>query len=271
MTLDELDAKTPEATVEWNRIARDNWIYTVTLFALSHTPEGDLLSLGGTGTLVSYGDAHYILTAAHVWHEVLKKADKVGITLREVYDHTCLMEPQTLVVSELPKPSGWTEWGPDLMFLRIPATRVGEINAFRVFYNLAMQGTPEHGGECTEAHLLIGTPKALGTFDRPNHASVQVTPFWVSVPVAHTHAGLDFLDVHARLPPPSTVDSFGGVSGGGLWKVRVYSDLATGKLESTATLEGVAFYAFDVQGGAGMVRCHGLESVSVAMSRLNQS
>ncbi len=97
MTLDELDASTPEATAEWNRIARDNWIYTVTLFALSHTPEGDLLSLAGTGTLVAYGDAHYILTAAHVWHEVLKKADKVGITLREVHDHTCLMETQTLV------------------------------------------------------------------------------------------------------------------------------------------------------------------------------
>jgi hypothetical protein len=92
VTLDELDATTPEATAEWNRIARDNWIYTVTLFALSHTPEGDLLSLAGTGTLVAYGDAHYNLTAAHVWHEVLKKADKVGITLREVHDHTCLME-----------------------------------------------------------------------------------------------------------------------------------------------------------------------------------
>ena len=272
MTLDELDASTPEvATAEWNRIARDNWIYTVTLFALSHTPEGDLLSLAGTGTLVSYGDAHYILTAAHVWYEVLKKADKVGITLREVYDHTCLMETQTLVASGLPKPNDWTEWGPDLIFLRIPAIRVGEINAFRVFYNLSMQGTPVPGGECTEAHLLIGTPKALGTFDRQNHASVQVTPFWVSIPVTHKHDELDFLDIHARLPPPSTVDSFGGVSGGGLWKVRVYSDSATGKLESIATLEGVAFYAFDVQDGAGMVRCHGLESVSAAMAGLSKS
>jgi hypothetical protein len=269
VTLDELDAFTSEATAEWNRIARDNWIYTVTLFALFHTPEGDLLSLAGTGTLVAYGDAHYILTAAHVWHEVLKKADKVGITLREVYDHSCLMETQTLVALGLPKPSAWTEWGPDLIFLRIPAIRVGEINAFRVFYNLAMQGVTVPSGEYTEAHLLIGTPKALGTY-RQNHASVQVTPFWVSIPVPHEHDGLDFLDVHARLPPPSTVDSFGGVSGGGLWKVKVYSDPATGKLESVAALEGVAFYAFDIHGGAGMVRCHGLESVCAALSGLSQ-
>ena len=66
------------------------------------------------------------------------------------------------------------------------------------------------------------------------------------------------------------MDSFGGVSGGGLWKVRVYSDLATGKLESVATLEGVAFYAFGVKDGAGMVRCHRLESVSVATAGLGQ-
>jgi hypothetical protein len=52
--------------------------------------------------------------------------------------------------------------------------------------------------------------------------------------------------------------------------VKVFSDPATGKLESVATLDGLAFYAFDVQGGAGMLRCHGLESVSAAMSDLSQ-
>jgi hypothetical protein len=56
MTLDELDAKTPEATEQWNRIARDSWIYTVTLFALSTPPTGDVLTLAGTGTLIAYKD-----------------------------------------------------------------------------------------------------------------------------------------------------------------------------------------------------------------------
>jgi hypothetical protein len=92
VTLNELDALTSEATAEWNQIARDDWIYTATLFAWSHKPEGDLVSLAGTGRLVSYRDEHYILTAAHAWHQVLKRADRVGITLREVNDHSCLME-----------------------------------------------------------------------------------------------------------------------------------------------------------------------------------
>ena len=267
VTLDELDANTPAATEQWNRIARDTWKYTVSLFALSASPIGDVLTLAGTGTLVFYEDAHYILTAAHVWHKVLKGADKVGITLRETYDHTCLIERENIIVSGLRRPSSWKEWGPDLIFLRIPDVRVGEIEAFRVFYRLGTQEKPVPGGEFTEARLLLGTPGALGTY-RQNHASVQATPFWVAPPVRHDHDGFDYLDVQARLPPPSTVDSFGGVSGGGLWRVKVYSDPATGQLDSTAILEGVAFYAFDVQGGAGTVRCHGPKSIDAAVLTL---
>jgi hypothetical protein len=267
VTLDELDESTPAATEQWNRIARATWMHTVSLFALSASPIGDVLTLAGTGTLIFYKDAHYILTAAHVWHKVLKGADKVGITLRETYDHTCLIERENIAVSELQKPSSWTEWGPDLIFLRIPDVRVGEIEAFRVFYSLGTQEKPVPGGEYTEARLLLGTPGALGIY-RQNHASVQMTPFWVAPPVRHDHDGFDYLDVQARLPPPSTVDSFGGVSGGGLWRVKVYSDPATGQLDSIAILEGVAFYAFNVQGGAGTVRCHGLKSIDAAVLTL---
>jgi hypothetical protein len=120
LTLDELDAETPEATEQWNRIARDNWMYTVSLFALSASPKGDVLALAGTCTLIAYESGHYILTAAHVWRKVLKGADKVGITLREIHDHTCLFEREAIVVSGPATMSSWTEWGPDVIFLRIP-------------------------------------------------------------------------------------------------------------------------------------------------------
>jgi len=269
MTLDELDADTPESTAQWNRIARDNWMYTISLFALSASPMGDVLALAGTGTLIAYESGHYILTAAHVWHKVLKGADKVGITLRETYDHTCLLERQTIVVSGPPIRSSWTEWGPDLIFLRIPDVRVGEIEAFRVFYRLESKEKPVPGREYTEARLLLGTPGALGIY-RQNHASVQMTPFWVTQPIRHDREEFDYLDVHARLPPPSTVESFGGVSGGGLWRVKVYSDPATGQLDSTAVLEGVAFYEFDVQRGTGTIRCHGRKSIDAAALSLGE-
>jgi hypothetical protein len=260
VTLDELDAKSPEATKHWNKIARDNWMYTVSLFALSASPKGDVLELAGTGTLVAYQRAHYILTAAHVWHKVLEAADKVGITLRETHDHTCLFDRQTIVASGPAKMSSWTEWGPDLIFLRIPDVRVAEIEAFRVFYPLGAEEKTVPGAEYTEARLLLGTPGALGIY-RQNHASVQLTPFWVSRPIRHEHEGFDYLDVYARLPPPSTVETFGGVSGGGLWRVKIYNNPETGELDSIAVLDGVAFYEFEVYGGAGTIRCHGRKSI----------
>ncbi len=267
MTLDELDAKSPEATTQWNRIARDNWMHTVTLFAISTSEKGDVLALAGTGTLIAYQHKHYILSAAHVWHKILKGADKVGITLRETYDHTCLFDRQTIVASGPATVSSWTEWGPDLIFLRIPDVRVAEIEAFRVFYPLETEEKPVPGGEYTEARLLLGTPSELGIY-RQNHASVQLTPFWVSQPIVEERDGFDYLDVHARLPPPSTVESFGGVSGGGLWRVKVYIDPASGQLDSIALLDGVAFYEFEVQGGAATIRCHGRKSIEVAASSL---
>src|SRR5216683_422182 len=81
----KLDAKTPQAQELWNTLARDAQTYSTPLFSLSKTSEGNVLRLAGSGTLLAKGESHYILTAAHVWHELLKRADYVGITLREVH------------------------------------------------------------------------------------------------------------------------------------------------------------------------------------------
>ncbi|WP_263358639.1 hypothetical protein [Acidicapsa ligni] len=143
--------------------------------------------------------------------------------------------------------------------------RVGEIKAFRVFYSLPSEDKSLFKDEHVEAGLLLGTPEALGTYKK-NHASVQMTPFWVAPPICYVENGFDYLDVNARLPPPSDVNSFGGVSGGGLWRIKVYSDPTNGEIHSEAILNGVAFWAYEVKGGAGRVRCHGSESIRVALT-----
>lgn len=69
------------------QIVRDIGSFTVALFALTKTEKGDHVKLAGTGTLVVHGGFHYILTAAHVWHEVLKHATRLGINLAEDIGH----------------------------------------------------------------------------------------------------------------------------------------------------------------------------------------
>lgn len=86
-----------EKSVLRERIVRDIGTFTVALFGVFESKEGDRLQLGGTGTLVAVADSHYILTAAHVWEKVPRTARMVGITLRENADHRFLMEAKAIV------------------------------------------------------------------------------------------------------------------------------------------------------------------------------
>jgi hypothetical protein len=84
-----------------HRIVRNLGRSTVALFAISRSHGGDLLKLAGTGTLAVVGDSYGILTAAHVWEDVLKSAVKLGITLTDNINHKRLMDISTLVPTEL--------------------------------------------------------------------------------------------------------------------------------------------------------------------------
>ena len=66
------------------------------MFAVSHPHGSDRLNLAGTGTLVVVGDSYGILTAAHVWENVVKSAVKLGITLTDNINHKCLIDVSTL-------------------------------------------------------------------------------------------------------------------------------------------------------------------------------
>lgn len=56
-----------------DKIVRNLGDFTVALLAISGHPEQ--LCLAGTGTLLVAGEKHFILTARHVWDEVLSSTD----------------------------------------------------------------------------------------------------------------------------------------------------------------------------------------------------
>jgi hypothetical protein len=269
VTLDELehlfDLSNPEALERWDQIVRATGMYTVALFAQSNSEAGDVLRLAGTGTLVAVGEEHYILTAHHVWDRVLRGANNVGISLREGDDHRYFMSIKTIVPFSLSKPNEWNEWGPDVVFLRIPPAHVGDIKAFRVFYRLPEPENPTVLVDAIETRLLMGTPHDLGTFTQ-THASVQILGLTVGQPTCHERGGLDYVDVEARPAAQFRVTSFGGFSGGGLWVVDIFANPKTGKIDSVAKLEGMAFWEFNVANGQGTIRCHGRNSIEAAMA-----
>ena len=246
------------------RIIRDIGSFTVPLFMVV----GRGIELAGTGTLFTDRDFHYILTAAHVWEEKLKSAVKIGIGIEEDIANRFFVDPQILVPCGPPRPSTWDAWGPDMTFLRIPDGLVGSMKARRVFYSPTVDGvaTPVNP---VEVWLLIGTPGALGTFT-PAKADAQVNGRFVGGGDVDykTRGQFDYFDVEIDTSSPDTPKDFGGVSGGGLWRVEVYCSSSTSKIDWARSLEGVAFYQLPGENGSRVIRCHGPQSIAWAISAI---
>jgi hypothetical protein len=211
--------------------------------------EPDRLTLGGTGTLVSFLNSWYILTAAHVWKENLENAERIAITLKEDVEHKYLLDPHEIVAIGPAVPKKWDEWGADVTLLRIPAERAADIQAKgRVaFYNLsiARQVTGLFNGLVTRA--LIGTPNVWGEF-QGGHADLLVNAIFCGNDVGpfdpidtppNIREDFDYIDLNIdpRFGPPD----YRGVSGGGLWRLVFYGPDSTGEIARLKLLDGVAF------------------------------
>jgi hypothetical protein len=258
-----LRGTTTEPSDAWNSIIRDATSNTVVIVAISRTRSGKQIKQAGTGTLVSLEGTHYILTATHVWDTALVDADELGFTIR-----TGRGLPNTFSIAirtmrppiAFPRDQDCEEWGPDLALLRIPDLYVGTIEAFRPFYNMSATKKILKDTDPLETWMLCGAPAVLGTTSEAEvHACSRA--FQVELESAHRRDGFDFVDVLAHWPSSSAPVQFGGVSGGGLWKLLLYADPLTNKIDCIRTLEGVAFYQFPFSEEYGKIRCHGPESL----------
>ncbi len=242
------------------RIVRNLGDFTVALFGIFRAPQ-ERLKLAGTGTLVVNAGRHFILTALHVWEEVLKAADQIGITMREDTVHCTAINRCDVVPFGLSNSRGWNEWGPDLVLLSVPATDVGRIGAYRSFWNVTAQR--EINAAVIESLVLMGTPAALGTFTE-TFADVQINGMFLGPEVRHTRGEFDYLDyeIDLSLDVPR---KFGGVSGGGVWQVYIYWAPSTGEIDWKMSLHGVAFFQLPIVGERRAIRCHGPESIRAAL------
>lgn len=246
------------------RIIRQIGSFTVPLFRVVSKE----IKVAGTGTLFAVRGSHYILTATHVWEEKLRSAEKIGIGIQEDVDNRFFVDPNTFVQCGPPRPRAWNEWGPDMTFLRIPAGLLGSINARRVFYSPTLDGvtTP---ADPLEVWLLIGTPADLSTVT-PGYVKAEVNGRFVfGCHVDYKRRDqLDYFDVKVNASSPGALKDFGGMSGGGLWRVEVYCRSSAGEIDWARSLEGVVFYQLPEEDGSRVIRCHGPQSIAWAISAI---
>jgi hypothetical protein len=235
------------------------------LFAVFGHGKQSRLQLAGSGSFVIAGGSHYILTAAHVWEKVLKFAVKVGIVLPDNITHSFLIDVAAVVPIALkPKTSIWNEWGPDLVLLRIPPERVGSIEAFHVFEHLESPPKPLNVKSC-ECWVVVGSPGELGKFTT-NYAEVQITGRFVD-PKPRQRGKYDYFDFNLDSISPGMPKSWGGLSGGGLWRVLVYCSPQTGKIDWAQRLVGVPFWESQLKRRYRVIRAHGPNSIKALVAR----
>lgn len=253
--MDELFRSSP---AEQERIGRHVGNFSVAVFGVDGSANYRDVHLVGSGTLVVFGNSHYLLTAAHVWHSRLQKYDATGLTLKEDVDHCFPIPNGAIKVHELAE-TKLDEWGPDIVFLGIPDSHVGTIGAHRLFYSLDKEPKRKEKGYLG-VRILNGTPgvlaKGVGKIQ-----VVEMQSMYVAIdPNFYDHDKFDLIDFEMDTTLPQVIKDFRGVSGGGLWDVQIFP-IGGGKFDSTETLQGVAFYQLGLKGNVQTVRCHGPKTI----------
>lgn len=221
----------------------------------------------GSGTFVEIKGTHYVLTAAHVWYEA-KKAKKIGLVLTD-YQSSFMVLRDGISPKEL-----WdgkiSEWGPDIALLKLAPSDVATIKAHKSFLNLAqqMEALAEYPPVIEKG--LWAVTGMVGEFtevqSNPNQRTttchIHGEAFISAVQQTYERNGLDYLDLGAKLDLPGSPASFVGVSGGGLWQIRLFKT-KSGEIswDEKRFFRGVAFWQSEMKDGYRMIRCHGPKSI----------
>jgi len=242
--------------------------YLVAFYVLMPERSISRLKMIGSGTLVELEQGHHILTAAHVWHKT-READKVGLVLTD-HQSSFLMPRDSLQAKE-----AWsgktTEWGPDVAILKIPSPFIPTISAHKSFLNLDLQKENYRTSPPTIENRLWAVTGMVGELSeiqdhpetRTTEGHVHGEAFFSVVHDRHERNGFDYFDLGADLSLSGVPSSFGGVSGGGLWEIKLSMSESTNEIywDGKRHLRGVAYWQSECLKDHRVIRCHGPKSI----------
>jgi len=237
----------------------------------------------GTGTLVEIDGVKGILTAEHVIHNPEGKRFDNSESSRQILDIPVTIYGEGFPAN-LPTPETarfpvrglrwypeyrsdktFGDWGPDMAFIPLDESlpQVGSLKAKKSFWILnkdIVKRTNINRGR-HDFFAFVGAPDE---WMKQGEKSTDASRINLLASVAfcsphysyHRHGGFD---IHCGPDPLSEIpDEFSGVSGGGLWFIKVEKDAVPPAVpEHDFWLVGVAFLQVEKPGEATMVRGHG--------------
>lgn len=221
----------------------------------------------GTGTLVSVGPHYGVLTASHVLQE-LHNQEEVGLLRFRVGSGPAqkarieMRHAEKLMLGGPP----YGPLGPDLGFLRLPENLASALRATNVFFNLEKAKEATLSSPNSEPHLdaLVGIVAEKTRVLPPPTSNTLVKGVEAifsagKIVREYSASGFDLLDFDLLLSPDvERPESYQGMSGGGLWRLRLDPTLhqTLGR-----ALIGVAFYESEVMNSRRLLTCHGKAAV----------
>ena len=171
-------------------------------------------------------------TALHGWNNnthrhvsALKKFRSVGITLVPEIDE-CFTIPTSHLMGIGPRRPAAENQGPDIVLLKIPEAKLGEIKARKSFYPLTpVAQKPRVEERCIEIAMLLGAPGESAKLMTPRNLDMTIHGIMADHKAKKfTNGRYDYIDSKEFFGAHGFPKSYGGFSGGGLWHVHVYLD-----------------------------------------------
>jgi hypothetical protein len=232
----------------------------------------------GSGTLVSIGRIDGILTAAHVWDDILRRRskenlDELGLLqfpIRSKQSQRLRLKLDYVDVEMIGSSPFDDEFGPDLAFVRLPIAIANALRANSSFANFDKQIATAFASVPVgvKVHDAVVGVVAGWQNDTIDDGELIITPIEAlhNVGTAKPISPSNGFDRMQFVPLPATdfklPKSYGGTSGGGLWRALTNDE----NVYFEKRLMGVAFYEKQDDAGTIVVICHGPKSVYVKLA-----
>lgn len=240
--------------------------YLVPICALSPNSAHHPFRFVGSGTLVKINRTYHVLTAAHVW-SATKDMEEIGLILT---DYPSMFKIPRSISTKQVWDGRISEWGPDLALLELPGSVVSTIETHKSFLNLTQQREMLLADMLSARKGLWMITGMVGEFSEFVHHSekkivegtAEARGFFSVIHQTHQRDGYDYLDLSADIGLSGVPQSFGGVSGGGLWEINLSIDKSQKiSWDGKRHFRGVAFWQSAIYDGRRDIRCHGPQSI----------
>ena len=246
--------------------------FSVAVLRIFTDDKMEQIKLIGSGTLVTVNNCPAILTAEHVLKE-LKKSDQLGLlTSFKGNPHRYKFSINHIILHKIARGDDDSK-GPDLGLIILPESNIGRLKAEKSFFNIDKRQKRFSKGFIKSNRgfwFTVGFPGEFEVDMKSNRGFAAIKGYQglcgiSDISKEYEDQGYDYIEMEIEYDSfnPNLPETFGGVSGSGVWHVPLIKNYE-GNIEADEyILSGVVFYQTELEANHCLIRCHGRKTIYV--------